>query len=229
VSDPRFRDRLFARGRRVGLAIPAHVVDPLAQYLRLLTRWNSRINLTALSLEPATDETFDRLLIEPLVVASLMKPPALEPPATWYDLGSGGGSPAIPIKVAHPRARLTMVESRSRKAAFLREVIRTLALSDAVVENRRFEDVSSEVSHQGIAELVTVRALRADATLFGAVRSMLSQSGRAFLIHSAAGDIALPSGLSLERTVTLDPNVSKLMIIQLNQTPTDVPRGTQSG
>ena len=35
------------------------------------------------------------------------------------DVGSGGGSPAIPLKLALPRLRLTMVEAKARKSAFL--------------------------------------------------------------------------------------------------------------
>ena len=44
------------------------------------------------------------------------------------DVGSGGGSPAIPLKLAVPRLSLTMVEAKARKSAFLREAIRHLGL-----------------------------------------------------------------------------------------------------
>ena len=55
------------------------MLGPLEAYFRLLTQWNAKINLTALPLEAPTDETFDRLLVEPLAAA-----PQLE-------LGSDGG------------------------------------------------------------------------------------------------------------------------------------------
>ena len=60
------------------------MLDPLEAYFRLLTQWNAKINLTALPLEPPTDETFDRLLIEPLAAA-----PQLE---TGSDGWAGPGS-----------------------------------------------------------------------------------------------------------------------------------------
>ena len=105
---------------------------------KLLAQWNARINLTALPLDPPTDETFDRLLVEPLA-ASRQIP--THTPNVWFDLGSGGGSPAIPLKIARPALRLTMIDSKERNGAFLREVIRTLGLADSVVQTARFEEI----------------------------------------------------------------------------------------
>ena len=50
--------------------------------------------------------------------------------ASVIDIGSGGGSPAIPLKLAAPRIKLWMVESKTRKSAFLREAIRQLDLRE---------------------------------------------------------------------------------------------------
>ncbi len=60
------------------------------------------------------------------------------------DLGSGGGSPAIPLKIARPEFALAMVESKGRKSAFLRDVIRQLSLSRAEVVTDRFENLVAE-------------------------------------------------------------------------------------
>ena len=49
--------------------------------------------------------------------------------ALWFDIGSGGGSPAIPLKLARPTLPLPMVESKTRKAVFLREAVRALGLA----------------------------------------------------------------------------------------------------
>jgi len=100
------------------------VLAPLETYYRLLAQWNVKINLTALPLQPPTDSTFDRLFIEPLLAAELV--PDL--PGIWFDLGSGGGSPALPLKLIRPSLSLTLVESKTRKAAFLREALRALKL-----------------------------------------------------------------------------------------------------
>ena len=129
VTSLEFRDRLGRRARRAGVSLPTAAVEALEVYFRLLSKWNTKINLTALPLAQPTEETFDRLLIEPLAAARNVK----DGPTCWVDLGSGGGSPAIPLKIVKPSLKLTMVESKVRKAAFLREAIRTIGLLDASV------------------------------------------------------------------------------------------------
>jgi 16S rRNA (guanine527-N7)-methyltransferase len=171
--------------------------DQLEAYFRLLAQWNATINLTALPLKRVTDETVDRLLIEPLVAARYVTTPA-----NWYDLGSGGGSPAIPFKIMHPRAKLTMVESKSRKAAFLREAVRTIGLSDVVVENDRFERVATSPRHRGRADLVTVRAVRGNQALFAALEGLLGASGVGLVFHSAA-PIMTPASFQTVQTLEL--------------------------
>ena len=64
-----FRDRLARRARRAKAPLTIAMLDPLEAYFRLLTLWNAKINLTALALDPPTDESFDRLLVEPLAAA----------------------------------------------------------------------------------------------------------------------------------------------------------------
>ena len=177
VSSREFRDRLLRRARRAGVAVDNEMLSPLEAYFRLLTRWNEKINLTALPLRNPNDETFDRLLIEPLAAARLVG----ATPSSWFDLGSGGGSPAVPMKIARPNLNLTMVESKVRKAAFLREAVRTLGLPSATVQNVRFQELTEKASLAASADLVTVRAVKIDAALFQVARHLLRDRGRFLL------------------------------------------------
>jgi 16S rRNA (guanine527-N7)-methyltransferase len=161
VTSLEFRDRLARRARRAKAPVSLAMLEPQEAYFRLLTRWNEKINLTALKLDTPTDETFDRLLVEPLAASRR----GSNAPAVWFDLGSGGGSPAIPLKIARPALTLIMVESRERKSAFLREAVRSLGLAGTDVENARFEDAAEAIGRAGTADLVTVRAVRTDDTL----------------------------------------------------------------
>jgi 16S rRNA (guanine527-N7)-methyltransferase len=174
-----FRDRLLSRAKQARLTVAAAEIDQLEAYYRLLSHWNRKINLTALSLEPLCDDTVDRLLIEPLAVARHVP----HAPGEWFDLGSGGGSPAIPLKIVRPVLGLTMVEARERKAAFLCEVIRDLALPGSAVINERFETLEDRTDLGGLVSLVTVRAVRVDAILLRVSRHLLSRAGgRLFLL-----------------------------------------------
>ncbi len=165
----------------------------LSAYLELLTHWNRTINLTSLSLEPPSDQAIDRLLIEPLLAGPLMDSNV----QTSFDLGSGGGSPAIPLKLAFPIQRLVMVESRERKAAFLREAARVLQLDGVEVRSMRIEAVG-DARDVGQADLVTVRAVRLSATLFSHLNLLLRPGGQALLFGMAPQKLELPRGLQVQ-------------------------------
>jgi 16S rRNA (guanine527-N7)-methyltransferase len=171
VTSAEFQRYLTDGAERVGLSVLAATVTQLETYFRLLCRWNARINLTSLPLDPPTAETFDRLLLEPLAAARFVS----NAPIAWFDLGSGGGSPAIPLKIVRPAPSLTMVESRGRKASFLREAVRELALERAVVVEERFERLSA--SSCGAADLATVRGVRGDAQFLAAAGALLRPGG----------------------------------------------------
>jgi 16S rRNA (guanine527-N7)-methyltransferase len=179
VTSRAFRDRLGRRTKTAGISLPPGVTDQLEAYFRLLARWNAKVNLTSLLLDEPTDETFDRLFIEPLAAARLVED--LWTP--WFDVGSGGGSPAIPLKLAKPALKLTMVESKARKAAFLREVVRALGLSDVAVETSRFEELAARPEVEGIGGFVTVRAVRPDAKLMSSVARLLRPGGHLLMFR----------------------------------------------
>ncbi len=166
-----FDARLRARAAAAGLSVEPETIVKLREYFGLLARWNARINLTALPLRSPTSRTFDRLFIEPLAASTAL---AGLPGTRWFDLGSGGGSPAVPLAIARPELRLTMVEVRQKKAAFLREVARTLGLN-ADVEDRRYEEVAD--ASAGLAALVTSRAVRTTPEFWQAVQRLLQPGG----------------------------------------------------
>jgi len=210
VTSDEFRARLLERAANAGVSITADKQIQLEAYFQLLTQWNAKINLTGLSLRQPTDHTFDRLLIEPFVSARYVEDSA----HTWLDVGSGGGSPAIPLKIAQPRAKLTMVESKARKAAFLREAIRWIGLTDVVVENQRFEQLADRTSPRTI-DLVTVRAVKSGASIFAGIHRVLTDNGRVFLFHSPLTSIRVPTSFAIVEMASLGTGTdAKLAILR---------------
>ena len=197
---------LASRVAAAGLTLDGAVADLLEQYFRLLAHWNKRINLTALPLENPTESALDRLFIESLVAADSVLAGAV----SWVDLGSGGGSPAIPMKILKPAVTLIMVESKSRKAAFLREAVRELGLEGASVAELRFEEFSRDATMRESADVVTLRAVRPDQTAFGTAGNLLRPSGRLALFTSSdapqssiSGDFAVAETMKLTATAGL--------------------------
>jgi 16S rRNA (guanine527-N7)-methyltransferase len=212
VNSLEFRDRLARRARRAKAPLTLAMLEPLEAYFRLLELWNAKINLTALPLGAPTDATFDRLLVEPLAAGPHLTwdktatRSAIRPrsdPNVWFDLGSGGGSPAIPLLIARPTLKLTMIESKARKAAFLREAIRVLGLTNATVMNARFEDVARADEHANGADFVTVRAVKADGALFEAAGQLLKEAGRLLLFRPSHDPSPDPPGFTRASTVQL--------------------------
>ncbi len=162
------------------------------QFVELLAKWNRKINLTSLELEPATDDAIDRLIVEPVAASRLVRNPAMR----IIDLGTGGGSPAIPFRIQLPDSSLRMVESRSKKCAFLREATRVLKLENTFVEESRFELLAGRRDLCGSADLVTMRAVRLDETVLELIRHLLAPSGLIFRFASS-GDSPLSSDLNL--------------------------------
>lgn len=172
------RDRLALRLTLGGLELQPARLDALWSYLELLVKWNQRINLTGFSFETAdTDAALDRLLLEPLAAANRAKVAR-----RVLDVGSGGGSPAIPFFLGLDQAdELTLVESRVKKAVFLREALRVAGIRGTVAA-QRFEHFEPAETF----DVVTVRAVAPDASLWDLVGRTLATGGRLFWFHSAA-------------------------------------------
>jgi len=196
-----FQAQLTRRAALAEIALFPKLAAQLEAYYRLLTRWNSSVNLTALPLDPLTDQSIDRLLIEPVAAARCFLPNS----PVWLDLGSGSGSPAIPLKLVKPAGWLTMVESRERKAAFLREAVRALRLEGADVEAERIEVVAADQRRAGTADLITVRAVRIDLSLFASIRALLRFGGRVLFFGAKRADLAVPRGFEEADVEAGDP------------------------
>lgn len=175
-----FRDRLSRRAHRAGLMIPDDLASRLEVYYRLLSTWNAKINLTSFQVEKLTPEALDRLLIEPLAAARYTRSEARH----VIDIGSGGGSPAIPFALAGA-SRLMMVEVKSRKAVFLREAIRALEMTTWDVTTARWEDLLEEAAFREAHDILTVRAVRLEQRTLARLSGLMKANGEMFLFGTA--------------------------------------------
>jgi 16S rRNA (guanine527-N7)-methyltransferase len=222
-----FLARVLERAEANHLLISAESLGLLETYYQLLAQWNDKINLTGIRLAELSDQGIDRLFIEPLAAARFFPETAID----WFDIGSGGGSPALPLKIVHPVARLTMVESKVRKAAFLREAVRSLALRDALVENATAAEIAGQLHRRQSADVVTVRALKIDAALLDAASTLLRSGGRLLLFRSGIQPEP-PQDTRLRVVETTSLGTARIMRLQrtdfrLNDGQNaNVPRGT---
>ena len=175
-----FVEQLVQRAEAAGVTLDTNLSAALGVYFEMLRRWNRRINLTGLDLDALTPDGIDRLFIEPLIAARVVTPAT----NSIIDLGSGGGSPAIPLTLAVPNASITMVESRARKSVFLKEVARELGLTARVL-TVRYEDALGDAALTGAFDTLTCRALRLSSNDMMKVQLFVRPGGRLLLFRSA--------------------------------------------
>lgn len=174
------QQRVQRRAKRAGLDVPSSLLERLCLYVDLLQRWNRRMNLTGLD---DRDAGLDRLVIEPLVAARHLSTRN----GTIVDIGSGGGSPAIPLKLAVPKSALVMVEAKTRKAAFLRELVRQLELEGATVETGRYEELLGRPELHEAHDVLTLRAVRIETRVLQGLQAFIKPEGRLLLFRSTSG------------------------------------------
>jgi 16S rRNA (guanine527-N7)-methyltransferase len=164
-------------------------------YLSLILRWNSRLNLTSLRTE-------DAIIIKHLAESIACARAIPEGVKTLLDFGSGAGLPGIPIALCRPEIAVTLAESQGKKAAFLREAVRTLTIS-AKVHSGRAEDLHSAFDCVVLRAVDRMpRAVSAAAKLIipGGWLGLMTTNGDLAGLQSAAGpefswgrQIALPN------------------------------------
>ncbi len=184
----------------------------LEAYIALLARWNARINLVA----PATIKTaWTRHVADSAQLFDL----APESASSWLDLGSGAGLPGLPVAALAaekaPDLHVTLVESDTRKAAFLATAAREMDL-DVTVEPHRIEALTPRPY-----DVVSARALAPLGRLC-ALAHRFSGRGTVFLFPKGARvDSELTAAtagwhIRAERIASrTDPEATVLRIVEL--------------
>jgi 16S rRNA (guanine527-N7)-methyltransferase len=224
VAQRDFRTRLARRASKAGIFIPDALALRLTAYYELLARWNRKINLTALD---NPDEAIDRLLLEPILAARHIGTPSPK----LMDVGSGGGSPAIPLALAAAGSSLVMVEVKARKSAFLREAIRQLELANASVETSRFEELLARPELHERFDVLSLRAVRAEAKVMLTLQAFVKPGGQILMFRGPSGpnvpDVVPP--LEWAATHPLVESLQSRVTVLRKQSvggPPRVPRGT---
>jgi 16S rRNA (guanine527-N7)-methyltransferase len=195
--------RLTERAALAGLQIADTLRAALLAYYEVLLHWNSKVNLTALA-DP--DEAIDRLLLEPVSAARYL-PHA----SRLIDLGSGGGSPAIPLGLALDARQLVMVESRGRKAAFLREAARVVGLP-TTVEGERFEVLAGSANYRGGFDIVSLRGVRMDEMALQSASRFVAGGGVIALFVTPGTTVSPLPPLRLASRTQLLPNAELISL-----------------
>jgi 16S rRNA (guanine527-N7)-methyltransferase len=195
---------LLSQGlERLGLTLPAEAQARLLAYVAELLKWNEKISLTTIT---RTEEVVDKHLLDSLAVL-----PEVQGATHLLDLGAGAGLPGIPLAVALPQLRTTLVDAVSKKVSFMKSGAVKAGVIDRVKAIHVRADGKPAAEGLPTVDLVISRAFM-DVGPFlqlarhylvpgGRVVTMLGQTPKAEILAQLAADAGLK--LLSRRTFTL--------------------------
>lgn len=145
-----------------GITLTAGQLEQFATYYRMLVESNKHVNLTRITDE---DEVYLKHFYDS-ITGALAEPRLQTSALTLCDIGAGAGFPSLPLKIAFPQLKVTIVDSLNKRIAFLEELVTKLGLTDVTLIHDRAETFSAKKSaHREQFDVVTARAVARLAVL----------------------------------------------------------------
>ena len=159
------KERVRNYMEQAGIGLTDSQAAAFVRYYELLVEWNSFMNLTAIT---DAEEVLIKHFADscaPGFRTAAAAPEGQGPvfpgdnKARLLDVGSGAGFPAIPLKIAFPDLRITMLDSLGKRVNFLKEVISELGLKEITALHGRAEDLARAPGHRETYDYVVSRAV----------------------------------------------------------------------
>lgn len=145
--------RLEEGARELGIPLDESQIGAFDLLTALLLEWNEKLNLTRVT-DP--DEIALKHHLDSLSLLAFVEIPQ---GSTLIDIGTGAGFPGIPLKIARPDLRITMVDSVRKKLAFVESAVTELGLANLECVHGRAEDLGRDRAYRARFDFVVSRAV----------------------------------------------------------------------
>jgi 16S rRNA (guanine527-N7)-methyltransferase len=205
-------DKLITGAKKLGLPLSREQVRQFEEYHDEMLDWNQRVNLTAIT---NPEEVQVRHFLDSLTIYPILETTQLNEDLNILDVGTGAGFPGIPLKIAIPDIKLTLIEATAKKTEFLNYIISLLGLKDVKIITGRAEEVAHMTKYRAGFTIVISRAVAQLAVLAELTLAFCPTGG--IVIAPKKGDVLKEVEEALKAIGTLGGSLREVRLVELDE------------